>query len=184
MLSGSLVFLSTTAFCLAILTVLLSESEQRRIADWTVEAWATIEDFRAYLGTKYVFKLVLEDSPPTTALATIGGFVGGLFGASIFGVFLVFGVCALLGAILFNDTQCVEPPATLLMWIYGGMALTGLLGLIQGIWMSLLSVAAVIAACILFALSIAEFLACRLAEHQKGPIIALGLLVAATLSLS
>jgi hypothetical protein len=184
MLQSSLILISATAFCLTILSVLLSESEQRRIVDWSVRAWVAIDQFRACVGTKYLFKIVLEDSPPTTVLATTKCFVGGVLAMSIFGTFLVLSVCALLGALLVNDNATsLDTRTAVLIWLYGCIALTTLLGLLDGVLMVLLSVTAVMAACILVVLSIVELLARRLAEHQKGPIIALGLLVAAALSL-
>jgi hypothetical protein len=63
-----------------------------------------------------------------------------------------------------------------------GIAFSALPDLIQSIWISLLSVSAVIAACILVAPSILEFFARRLAEHQKGPVMGLGPLVAGAIS--
>ena len=54
MVSNSLILLSTTAFCLTALSVLLSESQQRRIIDWNVRVWAAIDGFREYLKTKTV----------------------------------------------------------------------------------------------------------------------------------
>jgi hypothetical protein len=184
MFQSSLILISATVFCLTILSVLLSESEQRRIVNWNLRAWAAIDEFRTYLGTKYLFKIVLEDSPPTTVLAAIGCFVGGVLAIGIFGTLLALSVCALLGAFVVND--CATPLDTrtaLLVWLYGCIALTTLLGLFQGILMSLLSMMAVVAACILVVLSIVELFARRLAEHPRGPIIALGLIVAAALSL-
>jgi len=184
MVSNSLILLSTTAFCLTALSVLLSESQQRRIIDWNVRVWAAIDGFREYLKTKRLFKMVLEESVPSTALGTVACFVGGLVGVSISAVFVLLGTSALLGAISYHqDSTSVEPRSALLLWLYGAIALTALFGLFQSIFMWLLSVGAVIAACTLVSLLIIEFLLRRLAEHAKGPIIALGLLAAATISL-
>ncbi len=183
MVSISVVLLSTAAFCLIILSILLSESQQRCIADWNVRAWATLDEFQGCLGTKRLFKMVLEDSPPTTALATIGCFVGGLCGMSTFGIVFALGLSALLGGILINvDAASLEPRVALLLWLYGSIVLVALVGLLKSILISGLSVAAAIAACVLIILLIAEFVVRRLAEYQKGPLIALSLLVAAAAS--
>jgi hypothetical protein len=183
MVSTSVVLLGTAAFCLIILSVFLSKSQQRCIADWNVLVWATLDEFRGYLGTKRLFKIVLEDSPPITALATMGCFVGGLFGMSTFGVIFAFGLCALLGGILVNENVAfLQPRVAILLWLYGSIALVALVGFFQSVRMLGLSVAAVIAACILIILLIVEFVIRRLAEYQKGPLIAFSLLVAAAAS--
>jgi hypothetical protein len=171
------------AFCLTALSVLLSESQQRRLVDWNVRACAAIDGFRDYLKTKRLFKIVLEEPPPTTALGTVACFVGGLVGMSLFGVFCILGTCAVVGAILHHqDAISLEPRTACLIWLYGAIALTGLFGLFESIRMYLLSGCAIIAASILVSLLIVEFFVRRIAEHPKGPIIALGLLAAAVIS--
>jgi hypothetical protein len=184
MLSNSLILLSTMAFCLTALSVLLSESQQSRLVDWNVRAWAAIDGLREHLKTKRLFKIVLEEPPPSTALGTVACFVGRLVSISLFGGFCVLGTCAFLGAILYHqDAPSLEPRTACLIWLYGAIVLTGLFGLFESIRMYLWSVCAVLAASVLVSLLIVEFFVRRIAEHPKGPIIALGLLAAATISL-
>ena len=184
MLNSSLILLSTAAFCLTILSVVLSESQQRRVADWNVRAWARIDEFREHLRTKRLFMLVLEDPPLTTSLATIGSFVIGLLGMGIYGAFFVFAFAALLGGILVNaNVPCLEPRIAALFWLYGLIALTALPGVFVSLQALLLSVWAVIAASFVVVVLVIELVFRRIAEHRKGPLVALTVLIAAAISL-
>jgi hypothetical protein len=179
MLHGPLTFLAVLMVCLAVLNTLLSESKQRRVADWVVHVWAYVTEIRAQLATLPLFKIVLEDRPSATALATVKCFIAGLFGAIVFAIFSAVGAGALVGAILVNENT----HTALLMWLYGAIALAALLGLFESIVMALFAIWAIVAASILAALSIAEILTRRTAEHYKGPVTALSALAAAMYSL-
>jgi hypothetical protein len=135
-----------------------------------VRTWATVEDFQRYLGANRLFKIVLEESPPTTALAIILCFVGGVFGLGIVGVFFIISASALLGALFCSyTTTSLKPRVAFLMWLHGAIALTAMFGLFESILMAFLSVAAVIAACILVALLIVEFFVRCLAGRARSP---------------
>jgi hypothetical protein len=184
MLHGPLTFLAVLMVCLAVLNTLLSESKQRRVADWVVHVWAYVTEIRAQLATLPLFKIVLEDRPSATALATVKCFIAGLFGAIVFAIFSAVGAGALVGAILVNENATsLDTHTALLMWLYGAIALAALLGLFESIVMALFAIWAIVAASILAALSIAEILTRRTAEHYKGPVTALSALAAAMYSL-
>jgi hypothetical protein len=184
MLNNSLISLAVAGSCLTALSVLLNESQQRHIADWNVRVWATLDEFRCYLKAKSLFKLVLEDSPHVTALSTAGCFVVGLVGFGIFGFFFTLGLGALVGGILLNwDSGHLEPKIAFLLFLYAAIAATGLSGVWTSLKMWCLSIGSIIAAWVILPLTIVEFIVRRIAEHKKGPILTLSILVGAAFGL-
>jgi hypothetical protein len=183
MLNKSLVLLSATAFCLTSLSILLTEAQQRAIATWNVRAWSAIDQCRRSLAATRVAKIMHEDPPLVTALGTIGLLVIGIFWSCVFGCYSVVSVAAFLGGILlaFNNSTLNLKDAELIA-LYGAIAATSLTGLFIGMKAWLLSVAIMVVAIFLIPLSIVEFVTRRLAEYEKGPLVALGVLVAAVLS--
>ncbi len=81
-----------------------------------------------------------------------------------------------------SKPSCLEHSAALLMCLYAAMALISLKGVWESVKASLLSVMAAIAGCILVPVVVVEFATRRIAEHPKGPIIALTLIATAAVS--
>jgi hypothetical protein len=183
MLNKSLVLLSTTLFCLTSLSILLTEAQQRAIATWNVRAWSAIDQCRRSLATSRVAKIMHEDPPFVTALGAWGMLVIGIFWSGIFGCFSVVSMAAFLGGIVVAfDRSSLDLKDVELVALYGAMAGVSLSGLFVAMKGWLLSVAIMVVAMFLIPLYIVEFVARRLAEYEKGPLVALGVLVAALLS--
>jgi hypothetical protein len=184
MLSNILISLGVAGSCLIALSVLLNDSQQRHVADWNVRIWATLDELQCYLRTKSLFKLVLEDSPHVTALCTAGCFVIGFVSVGISGVLFTLALGAFIGGILVNwGGGHLEPRIASLLFLYAAIAVTSLSAAWTSLKMWCLSIGAIIAICIILPLIIVEFVVRRIAEHQKGPILALSILVGAASAL-
>jgi hypothetical protein len=183
MLDKSLVLLSATAFCLTSLSILLSEAQQRALALWNVRAWSAIDHWRRSLATSRVGTMLHEEPPFVTALVTWAMLIMGIIWSGVFGCFSIVSVAAFLGGILLAlDNWSLDLKDAELIALYGalaGVSLTGLFIAIKG-W--LLAIAVMVVAVFLIPLSVVEFVSRRIAEHEKGPLVALGVLVAAVLS--
>jgi hypothetical protein len=184
MLNKSLILLSTMAFCLTSLSIFLSEAQQGSIATWNVQAWSAIDQCRRSLATCRVAQIMQESSPFETALGSLGMLFIGIFASGIFGCFSVMSIAAFLGGILLafdNSTLATKDAELIVLW--GAMAAVSLTGLFVGMKGWLLSLAIFAVAILLIPLSLIEFISRRIAEHEKGPLVAVGVLVAAALSL-
>jgi hypothetical protein len=96
----------------------------------------------------------------------------------------VVSVAAFLGGILLAfDNSSWDLKDAELIALYGAIAAVSLSGLFIGMKGWLLSVVLIVIGCLLIPLSIVEFVARRVAEHEKGPLVAVGVLVTAALSL-
>lgn len=183
MLNKSLVLLSTTVFCLTSLSILLTEAQQRALALWNVRAWSAIDQCRRSLETSRVAKIMHEQPPFATALGTIAMFFVGIVSSGFFGLFSIVSVSAFLGGILLAfDHAALDVKDAELIALWGAMAGVSLTGFFIGMKGWLLAITIFVVALVLIPVSIVEFLSRRIAEHEKGPIVALGVLVAAVLS--
>lgn len=183
MLNKSLILLSTLAFCLTSLSILLTDVQQRAITTWNVRAWSALDQCRQSLMASRLIKLMQEDRPAVTIFATLGMFAVGAFWSGIFACYSVVSVAAFLGGVLLTiDKSAMDLKDAQLIAIWGAMAAISLTGLFIGVKGWLLSVAVMLATIVLIPLSFVEFITRRIAEHEKGPLVALGVLLAAALS--
>jgi hypothetical protein len=148
-----------------------------------VRVWASVDRFRAYLSNRPAFRLVAEEGPLAAVVAILRCFFGGLLGVGFFGLFFFFSAGALAGAILVHWDTCFDRQVLILMGCYVGMVVVSFRGLCEGARAFFVSMAAASAACLLMPVIIIEFVTRRIAEHPKGPIIALTLITTAALSL-
>jgi hypothetical protein len=183
MLNTGLILLSATALCLASLSILLSDAQQRELATWNVRAWSAIDQCRRSLASGRVAKMMYEQSPFATVLGAIGMLVIGVVSSGVFGFFSLISLAAFIGGILFVcDSSAMELKDVELIALWGAMAGVSLSGFFIAMKGWLLSVAIFAVALVLIPLSIIEFVSRRLAEYEKGPLVALGVLIAAFLS--
>ena len=92
-------------------------------------------------------------------------------------------VAAFLGGILLAfDHAALDLKDAELIALWGAIAGVSLTGFFVGMKGWLLAVAIFVVALVLIPLSIIEFVSRRVAEHEKCPLVALGVLVTAVLS--
>jgi hypothetical protein len=183
MLNKSLMLLSALTFCLTSLGILLSDAQQRALALWNIRAWSTLDGYRQALISSRIGKILKEEPPADTALMTFSMFAIGLISAGFFACSTIFSAAACLGGLLLAyDGRPLDDKDFQLIALYGAMAGVSLTGLIVGAKGFLLSAALMIVAMSLLPLSAIEFVARRIAEYDKGPLVTLGVLVAAVLA--
>jgi hypothetical protein len=175
--------LNLLACCLTIVSVFLTDQQQRDISILIVKAWATVSEFREYLKTKPMFEAVLRESPSATAVATVKCLVAGLFGMVIYAIISALGTNALISTLTADDNaMCAGSCSSIVMCLYSALLIGSVLRLFESLVQAIFSAWMIVAASILIALSIVDFLLRRLAEYEKGPVIAMNLLVVAAFS--
>ncbi|TKV80084.1 hypothetical protein FDV58_17690 [Bradyrhizobium elkanii] len=183
MLNKGLMLLSAAAVVLTSLSVLLSDAQQRALALWNIRAWSFLDECRAAtLATRFA-KVMREDSPVLTALMTVVMLLAGAISVGVFFCFFAVSSAAALGGILLAyDGRALDDKDIQLIALYAVTAGVSLVGLFTGMKGFLFSAAMIAVAALLFPLSAIEFVARRVAEYEKGPLVALGVLVAATIA--
>lgn len=182
MLNKSLMLLSVFAFCLTSLSILLSDVQQRALTLWNMRAWSAVDQCRRMLMSSGAGKLMREDSPIITALATAGMLVTGPLWVAVFVLFLIPNGAAFLGGLLLACEGALDWKGVQVWALCGAITGISLTGVFMGMKAFLLSAAVAVVAVLLIPVSIIEFVARRIAEYDKGPLVALGVLVAAALT--
>lgn len=182
MLNKSLMLLSALAFCLTSLSILLSDAQQRALALWNIRAWSAVDKCRQTLVSSDAGKLMREDSPVVTTLATVGMLITGPLWVVVFVLFLIPSGAAFLGGLLLACEGALDWKGVQVWALHGAITGVSVTGVIMGMKGFLLSVAVVVVAVLLIPVSVIEFVARRIAEYDKGPLVALGVLIAAALT--
>ncbi|TWB87456.1 hypothetical protein FBZ93_12117 [Bradyrhizobium macuxiense] len=180
MLNKGLMPLSATAFVLTSLSILLSDAQQHALALWNIRAWSFLDECRATaLSTRFA-KAMREDSPVVTTLMTIAMLLTGAISVAVFFCYFAVSSAAVLGGLLLAyDGRVLDNKDMQLIALYSVMASVSFFGVVTGMKGFLFSVTVVAVAALLLPLSAIEFVARRVAEYEKGPLVALGVLVAA-----
>jgi hypothetical protein len=182
MLNKSLMLLSALAFCLTSLSILLSDAQQHALALWNIRAWSAVDRCQRALVASGAGKLMRDDSPVVTALATAGMLIAGPLWVAVFVLFLIPNGAAFLGGRLLACEGALDWKGVQVWALCGAITGVSLTGVFMGMKAFLLSAAVVVVAVLLIPVSIIEFVARRIAEYDKGPLVALGVLVAAALT--
>ncbi|MDA9419310.1 hypothetical protein XI04_03870 [Bradyrhizobium sp. CCBAU 11430] len=182
MLNKSLMLLSAMAFCLTILSILLSDAQQRALALWNIRAWSAVDHCRQALVSRGAGKLMREDTPLITALVTVVMLFTAPLWVAVFVWFLIPSGAAFLGGLLFAWDRTLDWRGAEIIALHGAIAGVSLTGVIIAMKQFFLSTAVLVVAALLLPLSAFEFVARRVAEHDKGPLVALGALVTAALA--
>lgn len=128
MLNKSLMLLSALAFRLTGLSILLSDAQQRALALRNIRAWSAVDHCRRVLVSSGAGKLMREDSPGITALATAGMLITGPLWVAVFVLFLIPSGAAFLGGLLLACEGALD---------WKGVQVWALCGAITGVSLSM-----------------------------------------------
>ncbi|TCU64086.1 hypothetical protein EDE08_1177 [Bradyrhizobium sp. R2.2-H] len=182
MLNKSLMLLSAMAFCLTTVSILLSDVQQRALSLWNIRAWSAMDQCRQTLVSSGAGKLMREDTPLITALATAGMLLITPLWMAVFALFLIPNGAAFLGGLLFACEGALDWKGAEIVALTGAIAGVSLTGVIITMKQFFLATTILVVAALLLPLSALEFVARRIAEYDKGPLVALGVLVTAALA--
>ena len=182
MLNKSLMLLSAMAFCLTTLSILLSDAQQRALSLWNIRAWSAVDQWRQTLVSSGAGKLMRQDTPLITALTTTGSLLIAPLWIATFALFLVPSGAVFLGGMLFACDGALDWKGAEIVAPHGTIAGVSLTGVIIAMKQFFLATTVLVIAALLLPLFAVEFVARRVAEHDKGPLVAVGVLVTAALA--